>query len=65
MCEYFPAGNVVGDNNQYFKDNVKKQTKGKSTDTVETGVTGLGVRNGRVVMGGVLLAAAGVGVLLC
>lgn len=39
VCEYWPAGNIVGDNNQYFVDNVKKQTKGKATDTVESGVS--------------------------
>lgn len=39
MCEYYPPGNVVGDNNQYFKDNVKKQSKGSKNDNVETGVT--------------------------
>lgn len=39
MCEYFPPGNVVGDNNQYFKDNVPKQAKGNPADTVESGVT--------------------------
>jgi hypothetical protein len=39
VCEYYPVGNVGGDNNQYYKDNVKKQIKGKPTDTVETGVT--------------------------
>ncbi len=22
-CEYSPAGNIVGNNNQYFKDNVQ------------------------------------------
>lgn len=31
-CEYSPAGNIVGDNNQHFKDNVQKQTKGKASD---------------------------------
>lgn len=39
VCEYYPPGNVVGDNNQYFVDNVKKQVKGKASDTVESGVT--------------------------
>jgi hypothetical protein len=42
VCEYFPPGNIVGDNNQYFVDNVHKQTKGKATDTVESGVTSAG-----------------------
>lgn len=32
-CEYSPPGNIVGNNNQYFKDNVKPQTKGKPSDT--------------------------------
>lgn len=31
-CEYAPHGNIVGNNNQYFRDNVKPQTKGKPTD---------------------------------
>jgi hypothetical protein len=39
VCEYYPPGNVVGDNNQYFIDNVPKQVKGKKTDTVESGIT--------------------------
>jgi len=39
VCEYYPPGNVEGDNNQYFIDNVKPQTKGQKTDTVESGVT--------------------------
>jgi len=43
VCEYWPAGNIVGSEgkvkNGYFKDNVKKQVKGKITDTVETGVS--------------------------
>ncbi len=39
VCEYYPPGNVEGDNNQYFIDNVPKQAKGKASDTVESGVT--------------------------
>ena len=39
VCEYWPRGNVAGDGNQYYKDNVKVQVKGKDTDTVATGVT--------------------------
>jgi len=39
VCEYWPAGNVEGDNNQFFLDNVKAQVKGKKGDTVESGVT--------------------------
>jgi len=39
VCEYWPRGNVGGDDNQYYKDNVKSQVKGKNTDTVATGVT--------------------------
>lgn len=42
VCEYYPPGNVVGNNNQFFKDNVLKQTKGAKTDTVESGVTNHG-----------------------
>lgn len=42
VCEYFPAGNVVGANGQYFKDNVAKISQGKLTDTVEGGVNGKG-----------------------
>ena len=39
VCEYWPRGNVAGDKNQYFKENVKSQVKGKNTDTVASGVT--------------------------
>jgi len=39
VCEYYPPGNVVGDKNQFFVDNVPKQIKGKKTDTVESGVS--------------------------
>jgi len=46
VCEYYPPGNVVGDGNQFFKDNVKKQSKGKKTDTVESGVSSQGVKLG-------------------
>lgn len=42
VCEYYPAGNVVGDNNAYFKANVLKQVLGEPTDTVESGVSGTG-----------------------
>lgn len=47
MCEYYPPGNVIGDNNQFFIDNVKPQIKGEAGDTIETGVTGVtGVTGG-------------------
>jgi len=36
VCEYWPAGNVEGMNNQFFKDNVLAQVKGKKGDTVES-----------------------------
>jgi hypothetical protein len=39
VCEYYPPGNIEGDNNQYFIDNVPKEVKGKLSDTVESGVT--------------------------
>lgn len=39
VCEYYPAGNVVGDNNRYFKDNVLQQTEGEPTDSVESGIS--------------------------
>ncbi|KAL5321113.1 hypothetical protein ACEPPN_011925 [Leptodophora sp. 'Broadleaf-Isolate-01'] len=61
VCEYYPPGNVVGNNNQYFKDNVLKQDKGKDTDTVESGVTSIATRDG-VWAVGVLGMAALVGV---
>ncbi|OAA76027.1 CAP domain protein [Akanthomyces lecanii RCEF 1005] len=32
VCEYDPAGNIVGNNNKYFKDNVGRQTKGNPND---------------------------------
>ncbi|KAI6712856.1 hypothetical protein JHW43_004585 [Diplocarpon mali] len=59
VCEYYPPGNVVGDNNQYFRDNVKKQTRGKRTDTVESSVTsnGHGSREARSLAGVVGVAA--------
>jgi hypothetical protein len=60
VCEYYPPGNVVGDNNQFFIENVMPQIKGEPSDTVESGVTGSGTR-GFVVDGWlwlVLLAAA-------
>lgn len=62
MCEYYPPGNVVGNNNQYFVDNVKPQMKGRVTDTEESGVTADGSRG--FAMGGlnwmvVLVAAVG------
>ena len=53
VCEYYPPGNVVGNKNQFFKDNVLKQDKGKETDTVESGVTSAARRDG-VWMAGVL-----------
>ncbi|TVY86734.1 Repressed by EFG1 protein, partial [Lachnellula willkommii] len=43
VCEYYPPGNVEGSSNQFFKDNVKVQSKGKKTDTVESGVSSAGV----------------------
>lgn len=56
---------MVGDGNQYFKDNVKKQTRGKKTDTVESGVTaggnGMAERRWGV---GVLGAAVAVGTVI-
>ncbi|EGX88927.1 secretion pathway protein Sls2/Rcy1, putative [Cordyceps militaris CM01] len=32
VCEYDPPGNMVGNNNQYFKDNVGRQIEGKPSD---------------------------------
>jgi hypothetical protein len=40
VCEYYPPGNVEGDNNQFFVDNVKRQVLGVASDTVESGITG-------------------------
>lgn len=54
----------MGDNNQYFVDNVHKEVKGKLTDTVESGVSseGVGRRDGRWGFGVlVVLGAVGVG----
>ncbi|KAL2072736.1 hypothetical protein VTL71DRAFT_12079 [Oculimacula yallundae] len=39
VCEYYPPGNVVGNKNQFFKENVPKQEEGKNTDTMESGVS--------------------------
>jgi hypothetical protein len=66
VCEYYPPGNVEGDNNQYFVDNVPKQVKGKKTDTVESGVTSASsgwqdVRWGAGVLG--VAAVVGVGIV--
>ena len=66
VCEYYPPGNVEGDNNQYFVDNVPKQVKGKKTDTVESGVTSASggwqdVRWGIGVLG--VAAVVGVGIV--
>lgn len=36
VCEYFPPGNVVGQNGRFFRENVKKQSSGKVGDTVES-----------------------------
>ncbi|KAH8815414.1 CAP domain-containing protein [Xylogone sp. PMI_703] len=61
VCEYYPPGNVEGEDNQFFKDNVRKQTTGKASDTVESGITtssapGWGdVRWAAVVLGGAIL----------
>lgn len=59
VCEYYPPGNVEGDNNQYFIDNVKKQVKGKDTDTVESGVTSMGVGYSELRWGAGVLGLAG------
>jgi len=60
VCEYFPPGNIEGDNNQYFIDNVPKQIKGEPSDTVESGVTssGSGWRDAR--WGAGVLGVAGI-----
>ena len=65
VCEYDPPGNVVGDDNRFFIDNVKPQIKGDASDTVETGVTGGGARRfgvGR--LSGLVVVAAMVGFAL-
>jgi hypothetical protein len=60
VCEYYPPGNVEGDNNQYFVDNVKPQVKGQADDTVESGITGEGIRiSVWGVMGWMVAAAVG------
>jgi hypothetical protein len=62
VCEYYPPGNVEGDNNQFFVDNVKRLVKGKLTDTVESGVSqtseGRGVAHLRWGLGVLVLAGA-------
>jgi len=61
VCEYYPPGNIVGDNNQYFIDNVPKQVKGKPSDTVESGVvTSVGSSWRDVRWGAGVLGIAGV-----
>ncbi|KAM3510873.1 hypothetical protein MY11210_005476 [Beauveria gryllotalpidicola] len=32
VCEYDPAGNIIGANNKYFRDNVGRQTSGQIRD---------------------------------
>jgi hypothetical protein len=32
VCEYDPAGNILGDNGRYFKQNVGNQIKGRPGD---------------------------------
>lgn len=44
MCEYYPPGNVVGDGNRWFMDNVKPLVEGEADDTVESGITSDGIR---------------------
>lgn len=63
VCEYYPPGNIVGDKNQYFKDNVPKQVKGRNSDTVESGISSDGTswRDFRW-SGGVFVVAGLVGV---
>ncbi|KAF4625774.1 hypothetical protein G7Y89_g12393 [Cudoniella acicularis] len=34
VCEYYPEGNIVGNNWQYFDENVGKLVSGKITDTI-------------------------------
>jgi hypothetical protein len=64
VCEYWPAGNVEGDSNQFFIDNVKPQIKGMANDTVESGVqnTTKNVASSArdLAWGGVVLGMAGV-----
>lgn len=65
VCEYYPPGNVEGSANQFFKDNVKVQSKGKKTDTVESGVSSEGVGGGERRWGfGVLGAVMVVGAVV-
>lgn len=66
VCEYYPPGNVVGDDNQFFVDNVRRQVKGRATDTVESGVVSLGRGgvDGRWGVGVLVLAGVlGVGIV--
>jgi len=51
---------VEGDDNQYFKDNVKNQVEGKKTDTVESGVTSYGRGDGDMRWGVAVMIVAGV-----
>lgn len=32
VCQYEPRGNIVGDNNRYFRDNVGRQITGNPND---------------------------------
>ncbi|KAL3417816.1 SCP-like extracellular protein [Phlyctema vagabunda] len=39
VCEYYPPGNIVGQDNEYFEWNVLPQVEGSDTDTVESGTS--------------------------
>ena len=59
VCEYYPPGNIVGDDSLYFVWNVHKQVLGRNTDTVESGITSVGTGRGEWRGGlGVLAGAA-------
>ncbi|KAJ5032323.1 uncharacterized protein L3040_008930 [Drepanopeziza brunnea f. sp. 'multigermtubi'] len=59
VCEYYPPGNVMGNENQFFQENVLEQTMGEETDTVESGTTssGHGHKHTRNLVGAVVIAA--------
>jgi hypothetical protein len=48
VCEYYPAGNVIG----AFNANVQAQVKGRPTDTIESGISGANGTGGASGTGG-------------
>lgn len=63
VCEYYPPGNIVGDDNNYFRWNVHAQVEGHASDTVESGVTSAASSAREWLSLGSVLVSAGVLIL--